>query len=194
MYISGKWDITIISTVILKYSRDRVIVERPFEVIFWWYWGDCQSNYCKPMPTKIKCKFKLLLHWHPFSQSFSSLHVTAITEWLILWFPASTESNQIPDIVLFAIYIFYRDATAYPERTVLAACRVLNEDNRLLKFIFDSFSCSIVKDYQPTREQLQASSMTVSQVVGLSDCWIRFRSHSQTILYVFIREPVKMRE
>jgi len=83
---------------------------------------DCQNNYCKPMPTQTKCKSTLLLHSHPFSPSFSSLHVTVITEWFILWFLASTESDPIPYLILFAVCGFYRNAIAYPESVSRKDC------------------------------------------------------------------------
>jgi hypothetical protein len=55
--------------------------------------------------------------------------MTPIAERFISGFSTPAESDPIPYLILFAICGFYRDATAYPERTMLAAVRALFDNN-----------------------------------------------------------------
>lgn len=59
------------------------------------------------------------------------------------------------------------------DRQGSARCgEVPKDDNGLLKFMFDSFSCSIVQDYQPTRWAVTSffnGSIPCCRIVGLLD-------------------------
>lgn len=95
------------------------------------------------------------------------MNMAPVAEWLVVRSPAPAEGEPVPDCVRFSFSGEYRDASPHPERSVLALCRVLNNNDGLFQDRLERLIVPQVMENEPARGA--AGGFLYCRVPGLRD-------------------------